>query len=236
MAIVAISGQIGSGGQGIGREVARQIDGEYVDRELLVEAASRTGINLEEWAARDMRVASLTDRIAHIFQVFIERSAAGYSGDPYMSGEPLISRTYEQQATQAATPDQRLDDRRFLEVTTEIIREMAEPSHAVIIGRGAFHILKDHPRVFHLLTIAPADYRVRIIMERDQLSHDDAVKFVEEQERHRQTFIRKFFHTDPLDPSAFDMVLSTHRLSVRQHADIVVAAARSLDARVVGGM
>lgn len=235
MAIVTVSGQVGSGGQEIGQQAAQTLGAEFVDRELLAEAAKRTGISLEEWAARDMRVAGLTDRIAHLFQAFIERSATGYSADPYMSGEPLLSRTYEQQASAATTPEQQLDDHLFLDVTTQIINELAELPNVVIIGRGASYILKDHPRVLHLLTIAPVEYRVHLVMDRDHIPHEEATQRVEEQERHRQAFIRKLFHVDPLDPSSFDMVLRTDRLSVRQYADIVVEATRALDARVVGG-
>ena len=64
MAVIAIAGQIGSGGQDIGQEVAKMLEGEFVDTFLLAEAANRTGISVEEWDARDMRVVGLADRVA----------------------------------------------------------------------------------------------------------------------------------------------------------------------------
>ena len=70
MAVIAIAGQIGSGGQDIGQEVANRLEAEFVDNFLLSEAANRTGMSIEEWDARDMRVDSLTDRIARVFQTF----------------------------------------------------------------------------------------------------------------------------------------------------------------------
>jgi cytidylate kinase len=235
MAIVTIAGQYGSGGQDVGREVARLINAEFVDREILAEAARRTGISEQEWEARDMRVATLQERIARGFQAFLARSAAGYTGDPYLSGEPLLSRTYEQQAAEPTTPEQQLDDQRFLEVTTQIIREIAELPNAVIIGRGASYILHAHPRAFHVLTIAPKEYRARVVLDRDRVSMEQAVRIADEQERHRHAFIRKFFHMDPLDPTPFDLVLQTGRLDIRHYAEIVAAGARALDARVLGG-
>ena len=145
MAVIAIAGQIGSGGQDIGQEVANILEAEFVDTYLLTEAANRTGMSREEWDARDMRVDSLADRVARLFQTFIQRSAASYTADPYMSGEPLLSRTYEQAAAQPSNEEQTLDDQRFLEVTTEIIQELARLPRVVIIGRGATYILKTTP-------------------------------------------------------------------------------------------
>ena len=235
MAIVTISGEIGSGGQDIGREVARLVGADFVDRELLAEAARRTGIELPEWTAHDMRVATLAERVAHLFQGFIERSAQGYAGDPYLSGEPILSRTYEQLAQPPSTPEQQLDDQRFLEVTRQIIRELADMGNVVIIGRGATYLLKDHPSALHVLTTAPRETRVRLTMDREQLPQEDAERSVHDQERHRVAFLRKFFHVDPLDPELFDIVLRVGRLSLNQYAEIVAAGAKALDARVLGG-
>ncbi len=233
MAVIAIAGQIGSGGQDIGEEVAKLLEAEFVDTFLLSEAANRTGMSQEEWDARDMRVDSLTDRIARVFQTFIQRSAASYTADPYMSGEPLLSRTYEQAAAAPRNEEQTLDDQRFLEVTTEIIRELARLPRVVIIGRGATYILKDNPRVFNVLTLAPRDTRIERYAKRRGVPTDDARRAVDDQEHHRQAFLRKFFGVDPFDPSWFDVVLRVDRLDIRHYAQMVTAGARALDEALV---
>ena len=229
MAVIAIAGQIGSGGQDIGQEVANLLEAEFVDTYLLTEAANRTGMSREEWDARDMRVDSLADRVARLFQTFIQRSAASYTADPYMSGEPLLSRTYEQAAAQPSNEEQTLDDQRFLEVTTEIIQELARLPRVVIIGRGATYILKDNPRVFNVLALAPRDVRIRRYAERASMSVDEVRKDVDDQEQHRQAFLRKFFGVDPFDPSWFDMVLRVDRLEIKHYAQMVATGARALD-------
>ncbi len=233
MAVIAIAGQIGSGGQDIGQEVAAQLEAEFVDNFLLSEAASRTGMSIEEWDARDMRVDSLTDRIARVFQTFVQRSAASYTADPYMSGEPILSRTYEQAAAEPRTDEQTLDDQRFLEVTTEIIKELARLPRVVIIGRGATYILRNNPRVFNVLALAPRDARIERWANRNSLSADEARREVDDQEHHRQAFLRKFFGVDPFDPSWFDMVLRVDRLDIKHYAQMVAAGARALDEQLL---
>ena len=232
MAVIAIAGQIGSGGQDIGQEVARMLEGEFVDTFLLAEAANRTGISVEEWDARDMRVVGLADRVARMFQTFIQRSAAGYSADPYLSGEPLLSRTYEQAAAQPSNEQQTLDDQRFLEVTTEIIRELARLPQVVIIGRGATYILKDEPRVFNVLTLAPREQRIKRFADRRELTLDEAQKEVDDQEHKRQAYLRKFFRVDPFDPSWFDIVLQIDRLDISEYAEMIQTGAKALDAKI----
>ncbi|MDA1095914.1 MAG: cytidylate kinase-like family protein [Chloroflexi bacterium] len=235
MAIVTLSGQVGSGGQEIGRETATLLGADFVDRELLAEAARRTGIGLQEWTAHDMHVATMTERIAHLFQGFLERSALGYTGDPYLSGEPILSRTYQQMAESPTTPEHHLNNQRFLDVTTQIIRELADIGNVVIVGRGASYLMRDNPRALRVLTIASREVRERVVVERQRVQPAEAARYVESEERHRVAFLKKFFHVDPLDPNDFDLVLNTGRLDARQYAEVVAIAARALDARVVGG-
>ncbi len=229
MAVIAIAGQIGSGGQDIGQAVAEELEAEFVDQFLLSEAANRTGMSIEEWDARDMRVDSLADRVARVFQTFIQRSAASYTADPYMSGEPMLSRTYQQAAAEPRTDEQTLDDQRFLEVTTEIIQELARLPRAVIIGRGATYILRNNPRVFNVLALSPRDVRIQRFAERNGVPVGQAGREVDDQENHRQAFLKKFFGVDPFDPSWFDMVLRVDRFDVKRYAQMVAAGARALD-------
>ena len=235
MAIITISGQYGSRGSEIAKETANLLGFDLIDRDLLATAAQRTGIDIERWNQKDMKVDTVKDRLSVILETFLSRSGAAYLGDPYLSGEPLISRTYAQQSDEPKNEEQRLDDTKFLEITKNIIEELASQPNLVIVGRGSSYILEDHPRVLHVLITAPEENRVIWAMQNDGLSKEDAVKAVRERGKYRQAFIKKFFHADALDPGWFDIVLQTHRLSNVQYAAVISEAARGLDARVVGG-
>ena len=235
MAIITISGQYGSRGSEIAKETANLLGFDLIDRDLLATAAQRTGIDIERWNQKDMKVDTVKDRLSIILETFLSRSGAAYLGDPYLSGEPLISRTYAQQSDEPKNEEQRLDDKKFLEITKNIIEELASQPNLVIVGRGSSYILENHPRVLHVLITAPEEKRVIWAMQNDGLSKEDAGKAVREREKYRQAFIKKFFHADALDPGWFDIVLQTHRLSNVQYAAVISEAARGLDARVVGG-
>lgn len=235
MAIITISGQYGSRGSEIAKEIATLLDFDLIDRDLLATAAQRTGIDIERWDQKDMKVDTIKDRLSVILETFLSRSGAAYLGDPYLSGEPLISRTYAQQSDEPKNEEQRLDDTKFMDITKNIIEELASQPNLVIVGRGSSYILEDHPRVLHVLITSPEENRVLWAMQNDGLSKEEAVKAVQEREKFRRAFIKKFFHADALDSSWFDIVLQTHRLSNVQYASVIAEAARGLDARVVGG-
>jgi cytidylate kinase len=57
-----------------------------------------------------------------------------------------------------------LDDRMYL-AQAKTIRELAEQSPCIIVGRGANHILKDRDDVLSLFLCAPKDMRLKRIVE-----------------------------------------------------------------------
>jgi len=235
MAIITISGQYGSRGSEIAKETAQLLGSNLVDRDILATAAERTGIDINQWDQKDMKTDTIKDRLSVILENFLSRSGAAYLGDPYLSGEPLVSRTYEQQSDPPKNEEQRLDDHKFLEITKAIIHELASQPNLIIVGRGSSYILKEHPRVLHVLITAPEENRILWAMQNDGLSEEQATKEVRDRERFRAAFIKKFFAVEALDVSWFDLALQTHRLSNIQYASVISEAAKGLDARVVGG-
>jgi cytidylate kinase len=75
--------------------------------------------------------------------------------------------------------------------------------------------------------MAPSDLRVQRVA-RGKISMEEARRRVQETDRGRGAFHRKFFKVDPDDPSLYDLVIHTRRLSFEAGADLVVAAAHAL--------
>lgn len=164
MAIVTISGQVGSGAQEIGREIATRLNCGCVDRELLVEAARKTGANVEELEQWETHPASLAQRIARFVKKVMAQSAVEYPDESYQWWD--FSQTYAEMGKPSNSYDEKLTDRRFLEVTTAVIKDLATLPSVVIVGRGAPYILKDYPQAVHVLTVAPHEQRIERIEHR----------------------------------------------------------------------
>ena len=159
MPVVTITGQVGSPLRTIGLEVARFLGSEYLDYQILSEAARRVGAPVEALVQKDERAVLGRERLARFFHNFLEKSAAaGSAGDPFLgpSGiEILMSRSVAEAAQPATTSAQEVGDHQYIDVLTSVIQETSETGNVVLIGRGGFVILQNqhqslpHPMVSH---------------------------------------------------------------------------------------
>lgn len=67
---------------------------------------------------------------------------------------------------------------RVIYVQFDVIRQMAEKSSCVIIGRCADYILKERKDTLKVFLYAPKEVRIRSVMELEHLSRDEAEKRV----------------------------------------------------------
>ena len=232
MAVITISGQIGTGAREIGRLAAEQLHIDYVDQQILVEAARELGVSMESIASLDERTASLSDRLAAMMRRFLERSATAGAADPMLGSDGLdimLSRSYSEAAGGEGLQD--VPDDRYAAALGDIICELAGPGDVLIIGRGSQVILKDRLDALHVLLVAPQDQRIEEIARREELSAEDAAKSVQEREKGRVSFHRKFFEIEANDPSLYHLALNTARLSSEEVAQIISETAQRIDAQ-----
>ena len=105
MPVVTLSGTMGSGAREVGLRVAELLGSDYVDQQIMVDAARRLGVSTETVAERDERCPSFRERLAHMLRTFLERSAVAGAGDPLMGSgglEMLLGRTYTDLGTDSA--------------------------------------------------------------------------------------------------------------------------------------
>jgi cytidylate kinase len=111
--IITIGREFGSGGRELGRRLARELNFDYYDKEILSEIAKHTSLS-EEYVQQVVE-----NQPRQLFPITVGRSFM------YVDTQPL------QQASNVFRAQQ------------EIIREMAERSDCVIVGRCADYILRD---------------------------------------------------------------------------------------------
>ncbi len=225
MPVVTMSGTIASGAREIGRAAASLLGTDYIDQQLLVDAARRLGVPVDVVADRDERCSSLGERLANILRGFLERSAA--AGDPLTGAsglEVLLGRSYAEMALEREEPQ--VSDSLYMKTMTAIICDLGERGDVVVLGRGSHMILRDLPGALHVLTLAPVELRIERLAKREGISLEEAERRVKDSDRARPDFYRKFWKVDVNDPALYDIVLETSRLSYEAGAELVAAAAR----------
>jgi len=199
---ITISRQTGSGGTYIGYLAAKKLGFRYLDREILQQTASETGIEPRMLESFDGRSVSLLERIINSFCV----------GTPEVPGTPTFRKP--------------IYNKDLFALQSGIIRQIAGRCSSVIVGRGGFYILKDMPGVLHVFVHAPLDYRVERIMKEKKMAEKDARAMVQESDRTRTKFIRDMTGTDWTDARNFHLCLDARAISLDEGADMIMKLVR----------
>lgn len=227
MPVITLTGRISSGAREIGPKVASLLNLDYVDQQLMVQAAHRCGVPVGVVAERDERRASFGQRLGSIINTMLERSAASPT-DP-LSGpgglEAVLSRSYADAAHEEAA-EKDISDETYIETMSALIRELAISGRIVILGRGSQMILADLPEALHVLTVAPRELRTRRLAERDLVGLDEAASRAKESDRARDAFYKKFWKVDPQDPRHYDLTIDTSHFNYEQATELIATAVR----------
>ncbi len=209
MPVVTISRQFGAGGSTVAEMVAARIGAEVVDKGLVAEVGRRLGLTEAEVAQDEERPRPLLERLVRSFASLEPAVGIGWT-PPY--NDPLFD------------PRQAV-----IELTEEIVREVAKTGNAVIVGRGASFILRDRPSVLRVFLRAPEEARLKVVMKRFGMAQDEARRKMLETDANRQAYIKQLYHRDWCDPDEFDLILNTDRLGYEATAEIVLRALGKAD-------
>lgn len=82
-------------------------------------------------------------------------------------------------------------DDAIFKAESEVIRQAVDQGDCVIVGRCADRILKDHPCLKIFLS-APMDFRIKRIMERENVGEQEAKKMIQQNDRRRSEYYRYY--------------------------------------------
>jgi cytidylate kinase len=234
MPVITVSGRLASGARELAQAVAEELHLDYVDREILVQAAREMGVTLQAMEQRDERPASLGERLASIMRTMLERSASAGAVDPTTGGalQVVLTRSYGEAAELPEdAPTGQLDDDSYLRTLTSVISGIAARGNVVLLGRGSQAILQQTPDTMHVYVSAPRDQRVMWLAERDGVTQEDAEKRIRRSDQDRQEFHRRYFKVEPENPLLYDLMLHSGRLPNRLMVQLVVTAMHGREPR-----
>jgi cytidylate kinase len=197
MSVITISRQFGAGGRTLGEIVAEKLGYEFYDNEVIQMVSIHAKVSADS-------VAALEKKTGGIFKKFMADIV------PKSLKDLMVSRKQEI-----------IDEEIYVDILQKIITEIAEDGNAVIIGRGSQYILKDRGDVFHVLITADGDDREKFLEEKYDLTHDQAVRAVSQDDRRRATLYRKFGETDYDQPDRYHLVLNTSKLDFETASELI---------------
>ncbi|MDP9237855.1 MAG: cytidylate kinase-like family protein [Chloroflexota bacterium] len=229
MPVITVTGRLSSGARELAKAVAAALTLDYLDREILVQAARELGVSESDVEQRDERASSIGERLAGVLRTLMERSAAAGAADPISGGslDALLAQTYGEAAGLPESGDAgQLDDEHYLRTLTSIIRGVAARGNVVILGRGSQAILQHEPETLHVYVTLPRPARVDTLIRREGLAPAEAERRIKQSDSNRLQFHRRYFKVEMENPCLYDLMIHAGRIAPDLAVQLIVQATR----------
>jgi cytidylate kinase len=116
--------------------------------------------------------------------------------------------------------------RRYLAFVQAALCERARNDRIVYHGNAGHLLLQSVPHVFCIRLIAPMSFRIEMVMGRQHLSREEAIRCIGKADRQRRDWTRFLYGKDWLDPLLYDLVVNLKTLTVESAAEIAAEVTR----------
>jgi cytidylate kinase len=203
--VITIARTLAAGGEEVGQQVAERLGYRYADDEIINEAAERAGVSRETIAKTERKqglVARIMETMGHV---------------------PLDPQVYY---GQALNPVPLVESNDYEQLIQDVIVETANRGNVVIVAHGAGICLAGSDGLLRVLVTASPELRGRRLAQQASLDAKRAEKAVQDSDRERADFLKRFYDVAHESPSHYDLVISTDVFDPSQAADLVVMAAK----------
>lgn len=233
MPVITVSGYLASGAREVALAAAGELQIEFVDQMILVEAARELGVSVAAMEHRDERTTSIGERVASVLNSLMERSAAVGTFDPVSGGgmglETVLARTYGEAAELPSGGGRgQLDEDRYIKTLTSVIKGVAARGNVVLLGRGSQAILHNAPNTRHVYVASPRDWRLDSLIKNEGMIRADAERRIDKSDANRRAFHLRYFKMEFNNPHQYDMAINAGQISTATAARMIAVAAAEL--------
>jgi cytidylate kinase len=117
--------------------------------------------------------------------------------------------------------DNALSSDKLFNLQADVIREIAEKGDSVIVGRCANYILRDDPGCVSIFITAPIDFRLKRIMESENLNEKDARKLIETTDKKRDSYVKYYAGYMRRNCTYYDMVINSGVIGIDKTVEMI---------------
>src|SRR5205085_828943 len=174
MSAVTISREYGSGGGEIAARLARRLEWQLIDHEIVEHVASEMGTSIQEAEARDERTEGVLARALN---------SMVYLNPTLLGDAPTVAFLSNEDT--------------YRETVSKIVRAAAARGHVVIVGRGSQVLLAPRRDVLHVRVIAVLEQRVAYVMQREGVDQAEAQLRIQMKDHDRARYLEAQYHQKP---------------------------------------
>jgi len=211
MPVITISKEFASGGLGIAKKLAKVLNIDYFDKQIVEQVATQAKVStnnvLDYEAERHISLRAYLSKV--IDYDFLKQEK---DNEPEEFPEETIGDDRKKIPFVLGSQGW-LDSDIYREIIIRIVTSLGQRQHVLIVGRGGQCILQDNPNTIHIRIVgAFADRVKRTMGENLNLSKSQAEKLVAEMDKKSREYIKYYFKKDWADPLSYHVVLNTSRV------------------------
>ena len=198
--VITINREVGSGGRTVGRKLAETLGVKYCDKAVIDGLTKKFGLTPERIEEIKAQKKSWWNDINNYYQTLVNSTS-----------QPMEAEV-------------KLDNATMFETEKRIQQELASKTSCVIAGRTGFMVFREWPNHLSVFIQASMDYRIKRIMDRQNVSMDEARDIIAKIDATREAYIKKYEDTSRYDTRNYQLVISMDGLT----SSVTSERARSL--------
>ena len=194
--VIAITRTCGSGATSIGKILAKNLGVEIYDRNILRLASDDSGISEELFARADED-----------------------------QKQSLLFRASQKVYTGGLIPPEKEDftsNNNLFTYQATVLRELADESNYVVIGRAADYVLRDKPGLVRVYIYASREKCIEKEMNRQKIDWKTADKFITKTDKYRRDYYRYFTGQEWENMQNYDLCINTTK-AIQDFAENMLA-------------
>ena len=196
--MITINREVGSGGRTVGRKLAETLGVKYCDKAVIDGLTKKFGLTPERIEEIKAQKKSWWNDINNYYQTLVNSTS-----------QPMEAEV-------------KLDNATMFETEKRIQQELAEQTSCVIAGRTGFMVFREWPNHLSVFIQASMDYRIKRIMDRQNVSMDEARDIIAKIDATREAYIKKYEDTSRYDTRNYQLVISMDDLTEDDAAQIIL--------------
>ena len=207
--VITVNRELGSGGRTIGRKLAERLAVKYYDKALIQGLTKEFDLTVEEIERIKAQKKSWWNEFNNYY---MKRNAT----------------------TQPMEAEKVLTTKSMIETEQRILQNLASQESCVVAGRSGFLVFREWPNHLHIFVQASMESRIARITNKRGLSREEAIAIIEEVDKGRETYIKKYVDANPTlhsllpdisryDTRNYDLVINMDDLSEDDAVEIIMS-------------
>lgn len=195
--IITISRQYGSGGRQVGKLLSEKYNMRYFDKELLEEAAKKSGISKELFLMHDEKPTG-----SFLFSLVSDGYFAGYPSMNSYSDMPLSQRVFLAQF--------------------DTIKNIGDNEDCVIVGRCADYALADYENALNVFILADMESRTENVSKDLNIPVYKARELIAKTDKRRASYYNYYTNKKWGACESYHLSLDSSKIGIEGCVDIIM--------------